>query len=242
MGKEQGAKNKKPIATNNARIPHIPHSSLRTPHSLLVNEIFYSIQGESSFAGSPCVFIRLTGCNLRCSYCDTTYAYQDGGKFTIEGIIKKVKAYQCNLVEVTGGEPLIQEGVYGLLNRLIENGYQVLIETNGSLPIDRINPQCIKILDVKCPDSGMSDKMDLTNLKKLSPHDEIKFVIGGRRDYIWSVKMFSQLKLKRVIHFSPVFGRLRPARLAKWILEDRLPVRLQLQWHRYIWPYLKKGV
>lgn len=211
--------------------------------SLRVNEIFYSIQGESSFAGLPCVFIRLTGCNLRCSYCDTTYAYDEGRKYTIGTLIQKVKAYNCNLVEVTGGEPLIQEGVYRLLDRLVENGHTVLIETNGSLPIDRINPQCIKIVDIKCPGSGMSDKMDLLNLRKLSPRDEIKLVIGDKRDYNWSVKLISQERLKKnLVHFSPVFGRLKPERLAKWILEDHLLVRLQLQWHKYIWPDRKRGV
>jgi len=211
--------------------------------SLLANEIFYSIQGESSFAGSPCVFIRLTGCNLRCSYCDTRYAYDEGKNYSIEAVVKKVRAYQCKLVEVTGGEPLIQEGVYRLLDRLIESGYQVLIETNGSMPIARINPQCIKIVDIKCPGSGMSDKMDWKNLKKLSPRDEVKFVIGDRKDYTWSVEMISQKSLeKNLIHFSPIFGRIKPERLTKWILEDRLPVRLQLQWHKYIWPHRKRGV
>jgi len=215
----------------------------RVQESLLVKEIFYSIQGESSFAGFPCVFVRLTGCNLRCSYCDTTYVYKGGREYTVEGIIRKVKAYQCNLVEVTGGEPLIQEGVYELLDRLVEGGYQVLIETNGSLPIDRVNPGCIKIVDLKCPGSGMSDRIDWTNLKKLSPQDEVKFVIGDRGDYAWSVKVISKRGLKKnLVHFSPVFGRLKPERLARWILEDRLPVRLQLQWHKYIWPHRKRGV
>lgn len=211
--------------------------------SLIVNEIFYSIQGESSYAGCPCVLIRLTGCNLRCSYCDTTYAYEEGRRYRIETIVEKVKGYQCNLVEVTGGEPLLQEGVYKLQDRLIDNGYTVLIETNGSLPIDRINLRCIKIVDVKCPGSGMADKMDLSNLKKLSPHDEIKFVIGDRRDYNWSVEMVSKERLeKHVVHFSPVFGRLMPEKLARWILEDHLPLRLQLQLHKYIWPHRKRGV
>jgi 7-carboxy-7-deazaguanine synthase len=211
--------------------------------SLTVNEIFCSIQGESSYAGYSCVFIRLTGCNLRCSYCDTTYAYDEGEKYTVEAIVKKVKTYPCNLVEVTGGEPLIQEGVYSLLDRLLVNGYTVLIETNGSLPIDRINPRCIKIVDIKCPGSGMSGKMDFTNVKKLSPHDEVKFVIGDRRDYTWSVKVISQRGLgENLVHFSPVFGRLKPERLARWILEDHLPVRLQLQLHKYIWPHRKRGV
>jgi 7-carboxy-7-deazaguanine synthase len=130
-----------------------------------------------------------------------------------------------------------------LLDRLIESGYQVLIETNGSMPIDRINPRCIKIVDVKCPGSGMSDKMGFRNLEKLSPRDEVKFVIGDRKDYTWSVKMISQKSFeKNLIHFSPIFGCIKPERLAKWILEDRLPVRLQLQWHKYIWPHRKRGV
>ena len=221
----------------------ISEQSLVNNNSLLVNEIFYSIQGESSFAGSPCVFIRLTGCNLRCSYCDTTYAYDEGRKCSIAAVVKKVRAYQCKLVEVTGGEPLIQEGVYRLLDRLVESGYQVLIETNGSMSIDRINPQCIKIVDVKCPGSRMSGNMDWKNLKKLSPRDEVKFVIGDRKDYTWSVEMISQKSLeKNLIHFSPIFGCIKPERLATWILEDRLPVRLQLQWHKYIWPHRKRGV
>lgn len=211
--------------------------------SLTVNEIFYSIQGESSYAGYPCVFIRLTGCNLRCTYCDTTYAYDEGRKYSIEALVKKVKTYNCNLIEVTGGEPLIQEGVYELLDKLVENRHTVLIETNGSLPIDRIKPRCIKIVDIKCPGSGMSDKMDFTNLKKLSTNDEVKFVIGDKRDYNWAVKIISQENLhKNLVHFSPVFGRLKPERLAMWILDDHLSIRLQLQLHKYIWSHRTRGV
>ena len=210
---------------------------------LKVNEIFYSIQGESSYAGFPCVFIRLTGCNLRCSYCDTTYAYEEGKRRAVATIIDKVEAFACRLVEVTGGEPLLQEGIYPLLDGLIDGGHTVLIETNGSLSIDRINPACVKIVDIKCPGSGMADLMDWANLKKLTPHDEIKFVIGDRKDYNWAVGLISKEKLeKRHLHFAPVFGRLRPDRLAEWILKDHLPVRLQLQLHKYIWPDRMRGV
>lgn len=211
--------------------------------SLLVTEIFYSIQGESSYAGYPCVFIRLTGCNLRCSYCDTSYAWESGEEYSIEEILEKVKFFQCRLVEVTGGEPLIQEGVYKLLDRLIKNNFEVLLETNGTIPLDRVNKKCIKIVDVKCPSSGMSHRMEWGIFRQLLPKDEIKFVIGNRSDYLYAVEKIKQEGLtKNLIHFSPVFKQLKPQLLVRWILEDHLPVKFQLQLQKYIWPWRRRGV
>lgn len=213
---------------------------------LTVNEIFYSIQGESSFAGRPCVFVRLTGCNLRCSYCDTQYAYDEGEEIDIPRIINKVRTFQCPLVEVTGGEPLLQYETPALIHELLERGYTLLLETNGSLDISRVDSRCARILDIKCPSSGQAQHNDLINLQRLSPRDEVKFVIGDREDYDYAKRILAQsdglpLDPKRV-HLAPVFGGLKPATLAKWILEDYLPVRLQLQLHKMIWNPELRGV
>jgi 7-carboxy-7-deazaguanine synthase len=212
---------------------------------LLVNEIFYSIQGESSYAGLPCVFIRLTGCNLRCSYCDTRYAYEGGDNLTVKNILVKVASCKCGLVEITGGEPLLQKETPGLIRQLLDLEYKVLVETNGSIDVDMVDPRCVRIMDIKCPSSGESERNDLENISKLTTRDEIKFVIGARKDYLYAKKLLGLIsrtsKVKR-IHFSPVTGRLLPASLAKWILEDRLNVRLSLQLHKIIWPSDKMGV
>jgi len=213
--------------------------------SLLVNEIFYSIQGESIHNGRPCVFVRLTGCNLRCSYCDTGYAYDNGSEMEIAAILNRVATYNCPLIEITGGEPLIQKETPDLIYCLLEKGYEVLLETNGSFDISIIDNRCIKIVDIKCPTSGESDKNDLNNLKKLDPKDQVKFVIGSRGDYDFAgkiIKLISSEFPANHILFSPVSAKMKYAKLAKWILEDNLKVRLHLQLHKIIWPETQKGV
>jgi 7-carboxy-7-deazaguanine synthase len=211
---------------------------------LKVNEIYVSIQGESSHTGLPCIFIRLTGCNLRCTWCDTAHAFYAGKNFTLEEILKKVETFKVPLVEITGGEPLMQEDVYPLMNSLLEKGYQVMLETGGSLSIDRVPEKIIKILDIKCPGSGEELKNHLENLKLLSPHDEIKFVLLDRSDYEWSRDLMQKLKLpsSAQILFSPVYDKLNLKDLSKWILEDQLPVRLQTQLHKVIWSKNTIGV
>jgi 7-carboxy-7-deazaguanine synthase len=214
--------------------------------ALKVNEIFYSIQGESSYAGRPCAFIRLTGCNLRCTYCDTTYAYEEGEELDVDVIVKRVESYRCPLVEITGGEPLIQEETPILINRLIEEGFEVLLETNGSQDISRVDNRCVKILDIKCPSSGQADKNDLENLGKLKDKDEIKFVIGDREDFEYAKSLLNEIDTNpsrtNPVHFSPVFGEIEPNILAKWILQEHLDVRLQLQLHKFIWDPEQRGV
>jgi len=204
--------------------------------ALEVNEIFHSIQGESSWSGRPCVFIRLTGCNLRCAYCDTSYAYEQGRFMEIPEIMERVRRLRCDLVEVTGGEPLIQADTPLLIGGLLDAGHTVLLETNGSIDIGVVDPRCIRIMDIKCPSSGMAGQNDLRNLKQLRVHDELKFVIASREDYEFAKELLSTLPASRCkINFSPVFGSLAPRSLAEWILEDHLPVRLNLQLHKIIW-------
>ncbi len=211
--------------------------------ALKVSEIFHSIQGESSRSGQPCVFIRLTGCNLRCAYCDTSYAYEQGRLMEIPEIVDRVRGLRCDLVEVTGGEPLIQAETPPLIGRLLDAGHTVLLETNGSMDIGVVDPRCVRIVDIKCPSSGMSGKNDLRNLKKLRARDELKLVIGSREDYEFARGLLSILPpARRRINFSPVFGMLAPRTLAEWILEDRLPVRLNLQLHKIIWGPEARGV
>ncbi|MDP2167427.1 MAG: radical SAM protein [Thermodesulfovibrionales bacterium] len=201
-----------------------------------VSEIFTSIQGESSYAGVPCTFIRLSGCNLRCFYCDTAYAYDSGMELTEDEIINEVSIVGVNLVEITGGEPLLQEGVFHLIERLLNDGHLVLIETNGSMSIKDIDPRAVIVLDIKTPQSGMAGEMDLSNLDFLKPKDEVKFVIVDRADYEWAREFISKYSLrdKCKVLFSPAFEFLGPKTLAEWILEDRLDVRLNLQIHKYI--------
>ena len=211
--------------------------------ALEVSEIFHSIQGESSRSGQPCVFIRLTGCNLRCTYCDTSYAYEQGRFMEIPEIVERVRRLRCDLVEVTGGEPLIQAETPSLICGLLDAGHTVLLETNGSLDIGVVDPRCIRIMDIKCPSSGMAGQNDLRNLKKLGVQDELKFVIGSREDYEFAKDLLSTLPAARCkINFSPVFGSLAPQSLAEWILEDHLPVRLNLQLHKIIWGPEARGV
>ena len=204
---------------------------------LKINEIYSSIQGESSHTGLPCVFIRLTGCNLRCTWCDTAYAFHKGDDLTVEDTMQKVENLSLPLVEITGGEPLMQEDVYPLMDKLLETGYRVMLETGGALPIDKVPEEVIKILDIKCPGSGEEKKNHLENLKFLAPHDEVKFVLLDRADYEWSRGLLQKHDLSSSIQvlFSPVFGKLDLKDLSEWILEDRLPVRLQTQLHKIIW-------
>ena len=211
----------------------------KTAMSLLVNEIFYSIQGESIHNGRPCIFIRLTGCNLRCSYCDTGYAYDKGLEMEIAAILDRVAIYDCSLIEITGGEPLLQKETPDLIYCLLEKGYEVLMETNGSFDISIVDDRCIKIVDIKCPTSGESDKNDLNNLKKLDPKDQVKFVIGSRGDYDFAKEIIELIRPEFPadhILFSPVSAKMEYAKLAEWILEDNLKVRLHLQLHKIIWP------
>lgn len=213
---------------------------------LKVNEIFYSIQGETSYAGRPCIFIRLTGCNLRCSYCDTPYAYDEGEELEIDEILAKIASYPCRLTEITGGEPLIQRETPLLIQRLLEKDYEVLLETNGSQDIRRVDKRCVKIVDIKCPSSGEDDKNDLRNLSKLTDKDEIKFVIGNREDYEYAKNLLngmpSHASRMNAVHFSVVFEKMDPRILAEWILEDHLNVRLHLQLHKLIWDQKQRAV
>ncbi len=212
---------------------------------LKVNEIYYSIQGESTAAGLPCVFVRLTYCNLRCTYCDTEYAFYDGNDMEISTIINVVKKFECKLVEITGGEPLVQmDECLDLMKQLGDEGFTVLIETGGSLPIKDIDPRVKVIMDLKCPSSGMEKKNLYENIDYLKPADELKFVIGSKQDYEWTVEIMRKYNLenKCKILFSVVFGKLEPVQLVNWILEDKLNVRFQLQMHKFIWHPETKGV
>ena len=215
-----------------------------SPHTLVVNEIFHSIQGESSHMGRPCVFIRLTYCNIRCSYCDTAYAFEEGEEMPVDAIIDVVRAYGCRLVEVTGGEPLFQENVHELMARLCDEGFEVLVETGGSLDIGCVDSRVKRIVDFKCPSSGMMKKNLWNNVHYLNAKDEVKFVIGNREDYDWAKEMIARYEIdtRSPILMCVVFGQLEPMQLAEWILEDRLNVRFQLQMHKYIWQPETRGV
>jgi 7-carboxy-7-deazaguanine synthase len=209
-----------------------------------ITEIFHSIQGESSYAGQPCVFVRLTGCPLRCTWCDTDYAFYGGHEFSVDEVLAKVQTYGCRLVEVTGGEPLVQPESLPLMTRLCDAGYTVLLETSGAVDIAPVDPRAHVILDVKCPGSGMTDRMHWTNLSQLAAKDEAKFVMADRADYEWAREILTQYDLasRCPVLFSPVFGTLDVRQLAEWTLADRLPVRFQLQMHKYIWAPDMRGV
>jgi len=212
---------------------------------LTINEIFYSIQGESTRAGRPCVFVRLTACDLRCSWCDTPYAFHEGTKRTVEDVVEEVERYDCALVEVTGGEPLLQDDVYPLMDELLARGHTVMLETGGHRPIDRVPSGVVKILDVKCPASGEAGRNHWENLRALSPHDEVKFVIADRTDYEFArncLERHGLVSRTTAVLFSPVHGVLDPRVLSEWVLADHLPVRVQLQLHKYIWSPETRGV
>lgn len=212
---------------------------------LTVNEIFYSIQGESTRAGCPCVFVRLAACDLRCSWCDTAYAFYEGTKMSVDEVVAEVDRHGCPLVEITGGEPLLQEDVYELMDRFVSSGRTVMLETGGHRPVSRVPPAVVKIVDVKCPASGEAASNDWANLDLLLPHDEVKFVIQDRADYEFARDVVCRHRLAlrcAAVLFSPVHGVLEPKVLSAWILEDRVPARLQLQLHKYIWSPATRGV
>ena len=212
---------------------------------LTINEIFYSIQGESTRAGQPCVFVRLTACDLRCSWCDTPYAFHEGSKRTLDEVVADVERYGCQLVEITGGEPLLQDDVYPLMRRLVDSGRTVLLETGGHRPIGGVPDEVIKIVDVKCPASGEAEKNHWPNLERLRPMDEVKFVIQDRRDFEFAVDVVRRHALAgrcAAVLFSPVHGVLDPKTLSEWMLADSVPARLQVQLHKYIRPPSTRGV
>ena len=211
---------------------------------VVVNEIFYSIQGETTRAGLPCIFVRLTGCDLRCVYCDSAYAFHDGSRMSIEEILDAVAAHKCRFVTITGGEPLLQEEVFTLMQRLADAGYDLQVETSGAVDISPVDPRVRVILDIKTPGSGMQDRMDWNNIGRLKRGDEVKFVLMGRSDYLWAVDTLAGMQLPDGVPtlMSPAHGRLDPRELAQWMKSDALPARLQLQIHKYIWGPTERGV
>jgi 7-carboxy-7-deazaguanine synthase len=213
--------------------------------TLTINEIYHSIQGESTWAGEPCVFVRLTFCDLRCTYCDTEYAFYEGKKQTLDEIVRAVEAFQCPLVEITGGEPLLQKNVLTLMTMLADGGHTVLLETSGAHDISGVDPRVHRIMDLKTPGSGESDRNVFSNIEHLTKLDEVKFVIGSREDYEWSREQVERHALPqrcRAVLFSPIFGRIDPREIVEWILADKLPVRFQLQMHKFIWTPTAPGV
>jgi 7-carboxy-7-deazaguanine synthase len=204
---------------------------------LTVNEIFKSLQGESSFTGLPCIFIRLAGCNLRCTWCDTEYAFYEGQPKSVQDIMAAIEPLGVPLVEITGGEPLLQDTVYDLMNALLANNYKVLMETGGGVSVAKVPKQVIKILDIKCPGSGEASKNLWDNLDHLNPGDEVKFVLADRADYEWSREILDCYNIHKKVKvlFSPVYDKLDLKELAAWVLEDNLPVRVQTQLHKVIW-------
>ena len=210
-----------------------------------INEIFHSIQGESSFVGWPCAFIRLAGCNQRCSYCDTSYAFDEGTEMSLSAILEAVASHSTRLALVTGGEPLLQPELPILLSALLEEGYTVCLETGGHMPLGGLDPRVHKIMDLKCPSSGMQGNNLYGNIRHLTRSDEVKFVVGSRADFDWACRVVVEYDLPaRVANvlFSPVYGGVRYSDLARWVLDCRLPVRMQLQLHRIIWPDIVRGV
>lgn len=213
--------------------------------TLTINEIYRSIQGESTWAGLPCVFVRLTFCDLRCTYCDTAYAFYAGAKMALPKIVEQVLAFDCSLVEITGGEPLLQRNVVPLMKELCDSGKTVLIETSGAHDISGIDPRVHRIMDLKTPGSGESERNRYPNIAHLTARDEVKFVIGSREDYLWSKEKIVEFDLIQrcgTVLFSPIFGRIAPSAIVEWLLEDNLKVRFQLQMHKFIWSPEAKGV
>jgi 7-carboxy-7-deazaguanine synthase len=212
---------------------------------LTISEIFHSIQGESTYAGAPCVFVRLTGCDLRCAWCDTPYAFTGGRRMPVEDVASTVATFGCNLAEITGGEPLLQDDAYPLMAALLDRGMTVLLETGGHISVERVPAGVVKILDVKCPASGESARNHWANLDMLQPADQVKFVIRDRADYEFARQVSARHQLASrcaAVLFSPVHDVLAPGNLAAWILADKLPVRLQLQVHKYVWGAHARGV
>jgi 7-carboxy-7-deazaguanine synthase len=222
----------------------LPAVSAAVPSTLIVNETFFSIQGEGTRAGQPCVFVRLTGCPLRCGWCDTAYAFQEGARRSVDDVVRDVARHPCRRVLITGGEPLAQPAAFALVARLLDEGWQVLVETSGHIPLNGLDRRAVTILDVKAPGSGETHRMEWRNLDLLAGSDEVKFVLADRADYEWSRALVRDRGLiaKCVVLFSPVHGVLDPGVLGRWILEDGLDVRLQVQLHKYLWPGVERGV
>jgi 7-carboxy-7-deazaguanine synthase len=215
------------------------------PQTLTINEIYHSIQGESTWAGRPCVFVRLTFCDLRCNYCDTEYAFYEGKKHPLAEIVEQVASFACPLVEITGGEPLLQKNVLPLMTMLCDAGHTVLLETSGAHDISPVDPRVHRIMDLKTPGSGEVEKNLWSNIEHLTSRDEVKFVIGSREDYEWSRDKVAKFELSARCHavlFSPIFGRIDPREIVEWILADRLDVRFQLQMHKFIWSPTQRSV
>ena len=214
------------------------------PDTLIINEIFFSIQGESSRIGLPCVFVRLTSCDLRCAWCDTAYAFHEGTEMRIDDIINKVKEYTCKLVEITGGEPLFQDNVHLLMKRLCDENYDIMIETGGHRDVSGIDPRVKRIMDIKCPGSMMEKRNRWENIEALTSRDEVKFVIADEIDYEWAKEIMRKYHLtaRCTVLLSPVFGTIENRTLAEWILRDHLHVQFQLQIHKYIWDPATRGV
>src|SRR6478672_6930411 len=211
---------------------------LEREKTLTVNEIYHSIQGESTWAGRPCIFVRLSFCDLRCNYCDTTYAFYEGRKMMLDEIVHSVDSFGCKLVEITGGEPLLQKNVLPLMSMLCDAGYTVLLETSGAHDISKVDPRVHRIMDLKTPGSGEVGKNLWSNIDHLTAGDEVKFVMGSREDYEWSrdkVQHYDLPSRCRAVLFSPIFGRIDPREIVEWILADKLDVRFQLQMHKFIW-------
>ena len=225
-------------------MPALAHVRARCATTLVVNEIFHSIQGESRHAGRPCVFVRLTGCNLRCVWCDTAYAFEEGETKTVGAVADQVASFGTRYVLLTGGEPLLQPGVHDLAAELLDRRHEVAIETGGSLDIGPLDRRVMVVLDVKCPGSGMSAKNRWENLALLKPSDEVKFVLNDRADYVWAREVIARERLEARcgLLLSPVHGVLSPRDLSEWMLADAVPARLQLQLHKYIWPADMRGV
>jgi len=212
---------------------------------LTVFEIYLSVQGESTHVGRPCVFVRLAACDLRCDWCDTPYAFTGGQKMSVDQVVAEVSRHTCRVVEITGGEPLLQPDVLSLMTRLVAEHFEVLLETGGHRSTEGVPPEVVTVLDVKCPGSGEAEKMHWPNLDALRPHDEVKFVVQDRVDFDYACDVVRRYRLTeraRAVLLSPVFGELQPAELTRWILDSGLPVRLQLQAHKYIWSPETRGV
>jgi 7-carboxy-7-deazaguanine synthase len=213
--------------------------------TLVIHEIYASIQGESTFAGLPCVFVRTTGCNLRCVWCDTPQAFHGGTRMARRDVLERVLGFGTPLVEVTGGEPLLQPGTFALLTELCDRGLEVLVETSGEADVARVDPRVHKVMDLKCPASGESHRNRWSNLEHLTPRDEIKFVLSDRGDYDWMRRTIDERRLASItptLLASTVFGKLSPKDLVRWVLEDNVAVRVQLQLHKYIWGATQEGV
>lgn len=225
--------------------PHIEPRRSPAADSVVVKEIYLSVQGESSHSGLLCSFVRLTGCHLRCTYCDSEFAFRGGTRMKNAEVVEQVKALRAPLVEVTGGEPLLQPGVYPLMEALLAEGLTVLLETSGAIDVRLVPPSVHKIVDMKTPSSGESDRNDYRNFDSMNANDELKLVIGDRADYDWAKALVAKhhlLDRPFELLFSTVFGKLHPRELSEWIIEDRLPVRFQLQLHKYVWDPNARGV